>query len=229
MQEILKYQDLDLKLKKLEAELNSSVNKKSASDMQQYLRDGQTKLVKLEENAKVLIEQYQKATALYNDFLNKLEALSKEVESGVAIQNENLDAVLKKFSADAEKLDNHIVNLANKISVVNKEFESVMNNAKKARHNLEIYKANFAKEKEKYDPEILKIKKALEEQKKFVNQSLLNKYLAKAEGKNIVVFVPESAGRCGGCRMEISGVKLSDLKAKGMIECENCGRVIYLK
>ena len=224
MQEILKYQELDLKLKKLENELNSSTNKKSAGEMQQYLRDGQTRLVKLEETAKVLVEQYQKATALYNDFVNKLEALAKEVEGGV---KENIEAVLKKFSADAEKLDNHIINLANKIAAVNKEFESLMNNAKKARNNLEIYKANFAKEKAKYDPEIEKLKKELEVQKKKVNQALLQKYLVKAEGKNVAILVPETNGRCGGCRMEISGVKLSTLKSKGMIECENCGRIIY--
>lgn len=224
MQEILKYQELDLKLKKLENELNSSANKKSAGEMQQYLRDGQTRLVKLEETAKVLVEQYQKATALYNDFVNKLEALAKEVDGGI---KENVEAMLKKFSADAEKLDNHIINLANKIAAVNKEFESLMNNAKKARNNLEIYKANFAKEKAKYDPEIEKLKKELEAQKKKVDQALLQKYLVKAEGKNVAILVPETNGRCGGCRMEISGVKLSTLKAKGMIECENCGRIIY--
>lgn len=224
MQEILKYQELDLKLKKLENELNSSANKKSAGEMQQYLRDGQTRLVKLEETAKVLVEQYQKATALYNDFVNKLEALAKEVDGGI---KENIEAVLKKFSADAEKLDNHIINLANKIAAVNKEFESLMNNAKKARNNLEVYKANFAKEKAKYDPEIEKLKKELEAQKKKVDQALLQKYLVKAEGKNVAILVPETNGRCGGCRMEISGVKLSTLKAKGMIECENCGRIIY--
>lgn len=224
MQEILKYQELDLKLKKLENELNSSANKKSAGEMQQYLRDGQTRLVKLEETAKVLVEQYQKATTLYNDFVNKLEALAKEVDGGV---KENIETVLKKFSADAEKLDNHIINLANKIAAVNKEFESLMNNAKKARNNLEIYKANFAKEKAKYDPEIEKLKKELEAQKKKVDQALLQKYLVKAEGKNVAILVPETNGRCGGCRMEISGVKLSTLKAKGMIECENCGRIIY--
>lgn len=225
MQEILKFQELDLRLKKLENELNLSSNKKNASDMQQYLRDGQNRLVKLEETAKVLVEQYQKATALYGDFVNKLEVLSREVDGEQ--KSENIDTVIKKLSADAEKLDNHILNLANKIAAVNKEFESLMNNAKKARNNLEIYKANFAKEKEKYDPEIAKLKKALEDQKKKVDPALMQKYLVKAEGKNASVIVPEANGRCGGCRMEISGVKLSTLKTKGMIECENCGRIIY--
>ena len=227
MQELLKYQELDLKLKKLESELASSVNKKNAGEMQQYLRDGQAKLVKLEESAKVFIEQYNKSVTLYNEFVGKLETLSKEVEGANEEQLTNLENLIKKFSVDAEKLDNHIANISNKISTINKEFENLMNNAKKARHNLEIYKTNYAKEREKLDPEIDRIKKALDVQKKAVNSTLLNKYLAKSEGKNIAVFVKEAGGRCSGCRMEIPAGKLSDLRTKGMVECENCGRIIY--
>ena len=35
--------------------------------------------------------------------------------------------------------------------------------------------------------------------------------------------------KCGGCRMAISGTKLKQLKEKGVIECENCGRIIFLQ
>lgn len=229
MQDIIEYQEIDAKLRKLESELRSSSNRKNAGDMQQYLKDGQAKLVKLEALAKNVSDQYNQATALYNEFVNKLEALAKEAEKVDAAQIESLAGTLSKLSGTAENLDSHIAALQNKIVSINKEVENLMNNAKKAKHNLEIYKMNYNKEKEKVEPEINKLKAELEVVKKRIKPELLAKYTAKSEGKVFPVFVSALNGnKCGGCRMEISAGKMSALKDKGFIECENCGRIIYL-
>ena len=68
----------------------------------------------------------------------------------------------------------------------------------------------------------------MDKQKAKVDPKLMAKYASKSEGKIFPIFVPETNGRCGRCRMEISASKLSDLKSKGTVECENCGRIIYL-
>ena len=54
MQEIIKYQEIDTKIRKIKNEIESSKNKKGAAEMQQYLKDGQAKLLKLESVAKNL-------------------------------------------------------------------------------------------------------------------------------------------------------------------------------
>lgn len=229
MQEIIMYQEIDAKLRKLENELRSSSNRKNAGDMQQYLKDSQAQLVKLENAAKTISEQYNQATALYNEFLNKLETLSKEVEKTDA---KNIDAVkqtLEKLTKTSIQLDSHIEALQQKIVAINKNVESLMNNAKKARHNLEIYKMNYNKEKEKVEPELNKLKTELESLKKKVKPELLAKYNAKSEGKVFPVFVSAMDNKCGGCRMVIPAAKMSALKDRGFIECENCGRIIYIE
>ena len=229
MQEIIKYQEIDAKLRKLTSELASSSNKKSAGEMQQYLKDGQAKLIKLESVANNLTSQYEKAVKLYNDFVTKLEALTKSVDSASLEKMPELEKTINTFLANSETLENNINALANKIVQANKEFEVLMNNAKKAKHNLEIYKTNYSKEKEKLEPEIAKLTNELNSQKSKVDAKILAKYNAKSEGKIFPIFVPDVNGKCGGCRMEISAIKLSDLKAKGVIECENCGRFIFQK
>ena len=228
MQEIIKYQQIDSQLRKVEGELYSSANRKSAFQMQQYLKDGQARLIKLEEVAKTLNEQYQKATKLYNEFIEKLDELSKKVEADRGEKTDELEKTISAFNQTADNLENNIAILGQKIVNANKEFESIMNNAKKAKHNLEIYKANYNKEREKLEPEINRLKEEKNKQKPKVDPKLLAKYNAKYEGKIFPVFVPETKGRCGGCRMEIPAGKLSELKAKGTIECENCGRIIYI-
>ena len=47
MKEILEYQKLDGKIRKIENEIKNSEDRKNASKMQDYLRDSQVKLVKL--------------------------------------------------------------------------------------------------------------------------------------------------------------------------------------
>lgn len=227
MQEIIKYQEIDMQIRKLNNQLESSQNRKGAADMQQYLKDGQAKLMKLEGVAESLTSQYEKAVKLYNDFVNKLEMLTKSVEAADLDKLSELESTIKNFKANSETLENNIAALANKINQANKEFETLMNNAKKAKHNLEVYKTNYTKEKAQIEPEIARLSKELLDQKAKVDKTLLNKYQAKAEGKVFPIFVKETNGKCGGCRMEISASKRSELKSKGVIECENCGRLIY--
>ena len=227
MQEIIKYQEIDINIKKLEAELRSSANRKNAADMQQYLKDSQVKLVSLDENAKALSDQYNKAVAVYNDFVTKLENLIAEVDKASGDKIASLNALIEKFSADATKLDNHISSLQGRMNAIARDVDAIMNNAKKAKRNLEIYRSEYTKEKEKIEPELNKLKAELEKQKSKVSANLLAKYNTKADGKILDIFVPEINGRCKGCRMEISAGKMSALLSEGIIECENCGRFIY--
>ena len=227
MQEIIKYQEIDMNLKKLESELRSSANRNKASEMQQYLKDSQNKLVSLDDNAKALAEQYDKAVKIYNDFATKLDNLIKEVDKASADKVDALNALVEKFSADAAKLENHISTLQGRMNAVAREVDNIMNNAKKAKHNLEVYRAQYAKEKEQLDPKINSLKQELAKQKEKVPADLLAKYNTKSDGKILDIFVPEINGRCKGCRMEISAGKMSKLSKEGVIECENCGRYIY--
>lgn len=227
MQEIIKYQEIDMNIKKLDAELKSSANRKNAAEMQQYLKDSQSKLVSLDENAKALSDQYEKAVAIYNDFVSKLENLVQEVDKASVDKIDSLNGLIDKFSADAKKLDNHISTLQGRMNAVARDVENIMNNAKKAKRNLEIYRAEYLKEKDKIEPELNKLKAELEVQKKKVSADLLAKYNTKSDGRVFDIFVPEINGRCKGCRMEISAGKMSKLISDGIIECENCGRYIY--
>ena len=81
MKEILEYQKLDGKIRKIENEIKNSEDRKNASKMQDYLRDSQVKLVKLEEQSEKLVKIQKKAIEAYNDFALKLEQAIKEEKS----------------------------------------------------------------------------------------------------------------------------------------------------
>ncbi len=228
MQDILKYQDVDYKIKKIEGEILSSESRQNAGKMQQYLKDSQNKIMQLENSSGKVVETYKKATKLYNDFVDKLSELNKKIEGSTLENIDGLKELVSKYYDILSKLEREISSLSNQINNINKDFDNVMKNARTARKNLEVYKEEYSKLKSSKEPEIAALKKELENLKAKVNPELLKKYLAKKEGK-FPVFVPEKDGRCGGCRMEIPGSKLNELTSGGHIECENCGRVIYKK
>jgi len=227
MKEILEYQKLDSKIRKIENEIRNSEDRKNASKMQDYLRDSQAKLVKLEEQSAKLVGLQKKAVQTYNDFVSKLEAVIKEGKSDsqaeVAAQMEKLNS----FHAVCVKLEKDIESLKASLEKVSAEFDSIMKNSKTAKGNFEVYKNRFNELKKSREPELQALTKERDALVPAIDARLMDKYKQKVESKS-PVFVPATNNACGGCRMEISGAKLKSLKENGFIECENCGRIIYL-
>ena len=226
IKEMLEYQKLDGEIRKLKSELAGNEDRKNATKMQDFLKDGQNKLVSLEKTSEKLVGLYKKATAAYNDFAEKLEKLLKE---GMGNTPEEVTTRLEKanaFMVASNKLEKDLESLMASLSKVNAEFDSLMKNSKTAKANFEVYKSRYNDARAKIEPKINEIKAKLDTMKSSINPEMLAKYNHKAESK-YPVFVPVKDNRCGGCRMEISGTKLKQLKETGYIECENCGRIIF--
>jgi len=225
--DILEYQKFDIKIRKIDAEIRNSDDRKNATKMQEYLKDSQSKLIKLEETSDKLVKHQEKAIASYNDFVSKLESTIKDSEpknpNEVRMQMEKLNA----FHTACVKLEKDIESLKSSLEKVSAEFDNLMKNSKTAKGNFEVYKNRFNELKKKYEPELLALTKERDNLVKNIDPEMLTKYKHKAESKN-PVFVPSKDNTCGGCRMEISGAKVKSLKENGLIECENCGRFIYL-
>jgi len=227
IKEMLEYQKLDGEIRKLEAEVKNSEDRKNATKMQDYLRDGQAKLISLEKTSEKLVGVYKKAVQAYNDFAEKLEKLLKE---GTGENPDEVTQRLEKanqFMLVTAKLEKDLESLSASIAKINADFDAVMKNSKTAKSNFEVYKNRFNEFKSKVEPKIVELKNEQAKLKSKIDSELLSKYNHKAESK-YPVFVPVRDNSCGGCRMEISGTKLKQLKEKGVIECENCGRIIFI-
>ena len=124
-------------------------------------------------------------------------------------------------------LDKEIATIVSNANNVQNEYNAIMKNARSAKANMQKYKDNYNTAKAEADAKIADKKAELAKQGAKVDKALLAKYKQKSAEKKRV-FVPLVAGKCGGCRMEVSAGKLNVLKSSKFIECENCGRIIYL-
>ena len=230
MQEILKYQEIDMKLKRIHNQLVSSQNRKGVSLMQTQMAELKNTLIKLDARAKALIGDYQKAKKLYEEFVSKLELLEKSISEADADQAAKLKAKVSSFIATSESLEEGLSATQTQILSLNKDIAGVSCKIKETKDKIDAYQAAFNEERNKLAPDVKKLEQELSVQATKVKPELMAKYKAKCESRNkYPIFVPENKGRCGGCGMEIPAGRLAQLQTRGMIECENenCTRIIY--
>lgn len=228
---ILEYQKIEGTVIKLENELAKSSDREKASEIQQELKNYHAKLVKLEENAKRVNDAYSIAIKKYQEYNEKLAELEKQVENASDDKVDFYEKAYKDFMNIAGGLEKEITKMHNDIQQISHEYEEIIKRSKQGREKFDVYKAKYTKLKNDLEPKIAENKSALARLQKEVETKLYQKYAQKRENRIFPVFVALSENKCGGCRMEISASKLGAMKNNefGVIECENCGRIIYTK
>lgn len=181
MQELLKYQEIDAKLRKLNGELAQNENRKKAAQMQQYLKDTQTKLFELDGAAQGAIKALENIKKDINAVVEKLESVAVQGEDAESLAAKEEEVL--KLAEKLSRLERDLNNAQNKLVSINKEFETLMKNAKTARGNFNFYRQELDKAKAEVEPKIKALVDELNAQKKKVNPEFLNKYLSKQEGK----------------------------------------------
>ena len=228
---ILEYQKTEGALIKLENELSKSGDKEKASAISQELKNYHSRLLVLEANAKKVNDAYTKAVKKYQEYNEKLAELEKQIETVSDANYDLYEKAYKDFASIATGLEKEITKLHNEIKSISNEYEEIIKKSKIGRENFDKYKEKYTKLKNELEPKIAELKSELAKIQKDVDPKLMQKYAQKRENKIFPVFVPLSDKQCGGCRMEVSASKLGAMKNNefGIIECENCGRIIYTK
>lgn len=228
MKTMLKYQELDGEIARLNNELQANEGRKNAIKMQQALKDYQVKLLELNKKASNLTQEFDKYREIFNSMAENLEVVNKNLEQKDEKKLEGLIEANDAIANNLLKLEKKITTVLEECDKVQAEYQNIMKSARLAKTNLEKYKAEFSEVKTATEQKIAEIQAELAVLEKTADKTLLQKYKQKRAEK-VNVFVLEINGKCGGCRMEISAEKKAKLKADGRIECENCGRIIYSK
>lgn len=228
MENMLNYQKLDNEIVKLENDLKQNAERKNAAKMQQALKDYQAKLLELNEKAKAIFAEFEQYKKIFKQMADNLEVVSKNMDKADEKKIDGLIEAGDAITNNLMRLEKKISIVANECAKIQAENASIRKGAAQAIASGQKSKENFASIKAETDKKIEEIKKKLEVLEKSVDKQLLAKYKHKRTEK-ANVFVQDLNGTCGGCRMAISASKNSKLKAEGMIECENCGRIIYQK
>lgn len=231
IEDLLKYQEEDAKLKKIENELASSEERKKAASAKKYLEGFDENLSKIDLKANELITFYEKTSGEIVELNEQAKDLSKAIEE--AESEQETDYLLKKLDelvATIKYSENESKNLSQRISAVIKEYAVLKNTYKAAKTQYEEYGVKYNELKASKADEMNKIKENLSKLEKKVEPSLMERYLKKRkEEKMFPVIFEVTSDVCGACHMNISLNEIAKLNNGEILECENCRRLLFKK
>ncbi len=228
LQAILKYQEIDTKLYKLERELAGCEERKEYVKFKKFLETAPEKLDAMEVKANSLKTEAAEITKKYakvEETLKDFEHLDELVTEGadIAFYKKNAQSIveqLKKLKADLNALTASIKETDAEYQKLKKQVIAAQKQYAEAAAKYKAVKAS--KEEEKQG-----IEKELAQTVKEVPAEILEIYKTKRK-ERIFPVVGEIAGnRCPFCGMEPPLAARSKLTGGGRIECDNCHRLIF--
>ena len=228
LQAILKYQEIDRRLFKLDNELAESEERKKYAKLRKFLKTAPEKLDALEPKAAALSSEAQALTKKYEEVsatLGDFDNLDELIEGGADVsfykkKAQSIVENLKKVKADLIALQNSIKETADEYQKLKKQVISAQKQYAEAE---ESYKAVENSQKD----ERTAILKELAEAEKAVDKALLARYQTKRKEKIFPVVGELTGNRCPFCSMEPPLAARSKLTGGGSIECDNCHRLIF--
>lgn len=225
---LLKYQEVDAKLRKIEIELSSSEERKKALSAKKFLDGVEETIIKLNARSKELYEQYLVILEEQKNFSSKQEEYTLaikdvETEDEVAYLSKKIDetiAKIKNLSALSEKL-------GEEMQKVLAEYATLKAKTKGAKLQYEEFGKKYNELRASKSAEMDAIKKELLALEKDIDATLLEKYKAKRLSKNFPVLREVTGKICEVCYMELSAGEISKLKSGAIIEHE-CGVLLYI-
>ncbi len=230
LKEILLYQQKDAALVKLNKELENSNEKKEVNTLVEQVKQAQNKLVSLEADAGNLIAEFEKLKAAYAKKTEKLNSLKKEDFSQKSVEQlREKEAQIKSEIGSLLSLGKDIKNLSIKINQMVANFDKTKNQGVDCKNKYKSSLNKFNALEEKDNAERAKILAEMEELKKQVNPKIMTRYQELREDHKFPILVPLTNNCCAICSTPLANARLDILNKDGIVECENCHRIIYQK
>ncbi len=225
---LLDYQAVDAKLREIEKKLSSSEERKKAVNAKKYLEGVEENVNKLDVRAAELASAYEKAVLEQEklkeqsrEISDSLNGVQDEKEASFLIKKaEELIAKIKAYGAQ-------IVKLSEELQAVVKEYSNIKATTKVAQVQYNENAKKYAELKDSVKDEKEAVEKELTALKEKVSPDLMNRYLKKRNNKIYPVLFEVRGNVCGACNMELPMSELNKLKNGEIIDCDQCGRLLY--
>ena len=234
---LYEYQQADAKLEAYEKKLKSTATRKQLIKLQNYLKKQQTVLKEMENKALVDQNSLSEINAQHDKIIALLSTKHKDISEYEQVEPEELDLnVVKNLVHEYETTYENAVKQKRRAVAVQKKATETETKLNTILHNVAKVQKDFALLKKKHEEELHagageldKLKKAAEAAAGKVDADLLKRYKRIKQNKAMPVAMLQD-GRCMGCNMDLPSGTLAKMKKTGaVVECENCGRILYSK
>lgn len=228
LQAILNYQETDKALYKLERELAGCDERKEYVKYKKFLETAPEKLDSLEVKAAALKAEADALAAKYaqlEETLKDFDHLDELVTGGADIAFYQKKAQLKVDQLKKMKADLNA--LTANIKAVNDEYQKLKKQVISAQKLYGEASEKYKAVKAAREGERKEIEAKLEQIAKDVPAKMMEVYKTKRKERIFPVVGELTSNRCPYCSMEPPLAARSKLTGGGMIECDNCHRIIF--
>jgi predicted nucleic acid-binding Zn-ribbon protein len=234
---LYEYQQADARLEAYEEKLKGTATRQQLVKLQGYLKKQQTLLKDMENRALVEQNELSEISVQYDRMMEFLNKKHNDISEYEQLEINVLDYnVVKDLVREYESTYENIVKQKRRAMAVQKNAETTAEKLKemlgqvsKAQKEFNTLKAKHEEELHAGADELDKLRKAAELAASKVDPTLLQRYKRIKQNRSMPVSLLKD-GRCMGCNMELPSRDLAKIKKSDtIIECENCGRILYLQ
>jgi predicted nucleic acid-binding Zn-ribbon protein len=228
VEQLLKYQEEDSKLLKIEQEMANSEERKKFVQTKNFLTKASEKLDQLEGKSQELISLLDRLNKKYVDIVETLkdfEHLDELVEEGANISFYKKNAL--QITEDIKNLKAEIAQLTTAVKDTSDEYQNLKKKVLTAQKQFPEYQAAYQEYKKCRQEETSAIARQLEKISKGIDPEVLKKYQAKRSERIFPIICELNGDRCSKCGIELSIAGKEAVSSGKVIECENCHRFLY--
>jgi predicted nucleic acid-binding Zn-ribbon protein len=228
VEQLLKYQEEDSKLLKIEQELANSEERKKYVQAKNFLTKASEKLDQLEARSQELISALERLNSQYEEIVETLkdfDHLDELVEEGANISFYQKNAL--QITEDIKNLKGEIAQLTSAVKDAGEEYQTLKKKVISVQKQYPEYQAAYQEYKKSKQDETAAIMAELEKIAKGIDEDVLKKYKAKRSERIFPILCELKGDRCSKCGMELSIAGKEIVSSGKVIECENCHRILY--
>ena len=228
VENLLKYQEKDAELLKVEREVQGSEERKNLVQAINFVTKATERLEALEGKAHTLIGTLAALNKKYEELaetLAEFENLDEMLEGGadIGFYKKNLSQIAEKLKAVKQET----AALNKSLRETDEEFQTLYQKNRAMQKQGKEYQEIYEKYKIEKRKESDAIKKELEELAKDIDPAVMQHYQAKRSERVFPILCPAKDGRCTKCGSELSLIGKEKISNGGIIECDNCHRFLY--
>lgn len=228
VEQLLKYQEEDSKLLKIEQETANSEERKKFVQTKNFLTKASEKLDQMENRAQELTALLDKLNKKYDEIVETLkdfEHLDELVEEGANISFYKKNAL--QIAERLKSLKAEISQLSASVKDAGEEYQTLKKKVLAAQKQFPEYQEAYHSYKKTRQEETTAISRELEKLAKGIDPEVLKKYQVKRSERIFPIICALNGDRCSKCGMELSIAGKEVVSSGKVIECENCHRFLY--
>ena len=227
LNDLLRLQDTDLRIRKLTTRLDMIPSEIDKIDAEIELDKGNLEKSKNSGDSLTLeIKSVESDIIAQNDVIDKLRKQSVMIK-----KNEEYKAMMKEIEAARKKisdLETRELELMDKIDETKQEWRKLEKIFSDKKTELEAEKVDLIELEGKLKREIEQVAAGRPELESVIDDDILSIYtrlLDKGVGQPLA---PVNNGICGNCHLQLTPQTINHTRKAEKVNCENCGHLLYM-